>query len=59
MCVDAFIKKEQMKILQNYESLCNIISMALGGSKSKKKGEEIQSRDQLLRALSKMKGETR
>ena len=57
MCVDAYIKKEQMKILQNYESLCNIISMALGGKKKKNKGEEIQSREHLMRALSKMKGE--
>lgn len=29
----SFFKKEQMKVLQNYETLANIISMALGGGK--------------------------
>ena len=31
--VESFFKKEQMKVLQNYESLVNVVSMALGGKK--------------------------
>lgn len=52
--MSAFFKKEQMKVLQNYETLANIISMALGGGKDKKKADrviDIQSADQLSRAL--------
>lgn len=43
-----------MKVLQNYETLANIISMALGGGKDKKKADrviDVQSADQLSRAL--------
>lgn len=31
--VGSFFKKEQMKVLQSYESLANIVSAALGGKK--------------------------
>lgn len=31
--VESFFKKEQMKVLQNYESLVSVVSMALGGKK--------------------------
>lgn len=55
MGVATFFKKEQMIILQNYESLCNILSMALGG---KKKGPptpdnviNVQSADQMERMI--------
>lgn len=56
MATSSFFKKEQMKVLQNYESLANIVSAALGG---KKKGEsptadrvhEVSSVNDLERAL--------
>ena len=41
-----------MKVLQNYESLANIISRALGSSKKEPdKVHNIQSADQLQQAL--------
>lgn len=52
MATSCFFKKEQMKVLQNYESLANIISMALGGGK--KEPDKIinaESVDQLQSAL--------
>ena len=54
--VFAFISFEQMKLLQNYESLANIVSMALGGDKSKEKdkGTTVQSRRQLEKLIGKM-----
>lgn len=53
--VETFFKKEQMLILQNYETLANIVGMALGG---KKKGVptadnvvNVQSADQMERMI--------
>lgn len=52
VATSAFFKKEQMKVLQNYESLANIISRALGsGKKEPDKVHNIQSADQLQQAL--------
>ena len=52
VATSAFFKKEQMKVLQNYESLANIISRALGGGKKEPdKVHNIQSADQLQQAL--------
>jgi hypothetical protein len=50
MGVSAYFKKEHMKVLQNFETFANIVSMALGGKKDKKKADrviDIQSADQL------------
>lgn len=53
--VESFFKKEQMKVLQNYESLVNVVSMALGGKKSSTRSPDnvidIQSADQLSNAI--------
>lgn len=49
--VGAFFKKEQMKVLQSYESLANIVSMALGGKKGSTPSPDnvvnVQSANQL------------
>ena len=53
--VESFFTKEQMKVLQNYESLVNVVSMALGGKKSSTRSPDnvidIQSADQLSNAI--------
>ena len=47
-----FFKKEQMKVLQNYETLANIISMALGGGKKEAdRVYDVENVDQLQNAL--------
>jgi len=52
MATASFFKKEQMKVLQNYETLANIISMALGGGKKEAdKVHNITSVEQLQQAL--------
>lgn len=48
----SFFKKEQMKVLQNYETLANILSMAFGGgNKEPDRVHNITNVDQLQRAL--------
>lgn len=53
--VESFFKKEQMKVLQNYESLVNVASMALGGKGSSSRSPDnvidVQSADQLGNAI--------
>jgi len=52
MAVNCFFKKEQMKVLQNYETLANIISMALGGGKKEPDNViNVESVDQLQSVL--------
>ena len=52
MATSSFFKKEQMKVLQNYETLANIIAMALGGGKKEPdKVHNITSVEQLQQAL--------
>ena len=52
MAVNCFFKKEQMKVLQNYETLANIISMALGGGKKEAdRVYDVENVDQLQNAL--------
>lgn len=52
MATSCFFKKEQMKVLQNYETLANIISMALGGGKKEPdRVVDVDSVDQLQNAL--------
>lgn len=52
MATSSFFKKEQMKVLQNYETLANIISMALGGGEKEPDNTyNIESVDQLQNAL--------
>ena len=52
MATSCFFKKEQMKVLQNYETLANIISMALGGGKKEPDNViDVKSVDQLQVAL--------
>lgn len=48
----SFFKKEQMKVLQNYETLANILSMAFGGDKKEPdRVHNITSVEQLQHAL--------
>lgn len=52
LATSCFFKKEQMKVLQNYESLVNILSMAFGGNKKEPNiVHDIKSVDQLQKAL--------
>ena len=52
MAISCFFKKEQMKVLQNYETLANIISMALGGGKKEPDNViDVKNVDQLQYAL--------
>jgi len=52
MAANCFFKKEQMKVLQNYETLANIISMALGGGKKEAdRVYDVENIDQLQNAL--------
>lgn len=52
MCICSFLKKEQMKVLQNFETLANILSMAFGGGKKQPDVvHNIKSVDQLQYAL--------
>lgn len=55
LATGSFFKKEQMKVLQYYESLANIVSMALGGGKDKKptpdRVHNVSSVDELEKAL--------
>lgn len=52
MATSSFFKMEQMKVLQNYESLANIISLALGGGKKEAdKVIDVKSVDHLQNAL--------
>ena len=55
LATSSFFKKEQMKVLQNYESLANIISMALGGGKKEPDNViDVQNVDHLANALGSM-----
>jgi hypothetical protein len=51
LAISSFFKKEQMKVLQSYESFATIVSKALGGdSKGRKTPDNVinvQSSDQL------------
>lgn len=53
--VTSFFKKEQMKVLQSYESLANIVSAALGGKKGSTPTPDnvvnVQSANQLDRMI--------
>lgn len=52
MATGSFFKKEQMKVLQNYETLANILAMAFGGGKKEPdKVHNITSVEQLQQAL--------
>jgi hypothetical protein len=52
MVTSSFFKKEQMKVLQNYETLANILSMAFGGGKKEPdRVHNITSAEQLQQAL--------
>lgn len=45
MALSAYLKKEQMNVLQSYETFANIVSTALGGKKKNtpEKVVEVQS----------------
>ena len=55
LAVSSFFKKEQMKVLQNYETFATIVSKALGGDGKNKKTPDnvinVQSSDQLALAI--------
>jgi hypothetical protein len=55
LAVSSFFKKEQMKVLQNYETFATIVSKALGGDGNHKKTPDnvinVQSSDQLALAI--------
>jgi hypothetical protein len=52
MASASFLKKEQMKVLQNYETLANILAMAFGsGKKEPDRVHNITSVEQLQHAL--------